>query len=96
MLDMYSGDKTCPLSTMVFLCDQASRLHLEPVITFDQPRDYKAAEIIQDSPPDSDLKSIVPLLGCFHTFMNLLGAIGTLMKGTGLCIPIFAAAGYFT
>ena len=24
------------------------------------------------------------MLGCFHTFMNLLGAIGTLMEGTGL------------
>ena len=24
------------------------------------------------------------MLGCFHTLMNLLGAIGTLMEGTGL------------
>ena len=32
----------------------------------------------------SPLKSIVLMLGGFHTFMNLLGAIGTLMEGTGL------------
>ena len=24
------------------------------------------------------------MLGCFHTLMNLLGAIGSLMEGTGL------------
>jgi hypothetical protein len=28
--------------------------------------------------------------------MNLLGTIGTLMEGTGLCVPIFAAAGHFS
>ena len=55
-----------------------------PVVTFDQPLYWKASEIIEDSPSGSHLKSIVLLLGCFHTFMNLLGAIDTLMKGTGL------------
>ena len=84
MLDMYSGDRTCILSTLEFLCGLASKHHLEPVITFDQPLYWKAAEIIQDSPSNSHLKSIVLLLGCFHTLMNLLGAIGTLMEDTGL------------
>jgi len=37
-----------------------------------------------DAPQSSHLKSIFLMLGCFHTFMNLLGAIGTLMEGTGL------------
>ena len=36
------------------------------------------------APQNSHLKSIVIMLGCFHTFMNVLGAIGTLMAGTGL------------
>ena len=48
-----------------------------------QPLYQKAAEIIQESPSNSHLKSIVLLLGCFHTFMNLLGAIGTLLEDTG-------------
>lgn len=48
MIDLYSGDKTCILSTLDFVC------------------------------------GIVLMLGGFHTFVNLLGAIGTLMKGTGL------------
>lgn len=53
-------------------------------ITFDQPLYWKAAEIIQNSASGSELKSIVLLLGCFHTFMNVLGTIGILMNGTGL------------
>ena len=33
---------------------------------------------------DSPIKHIVLLLGSFHTFMNVLGAIGHLMDGSGL------------
>ena len=84
MIDMYSGDKTCILSTLEFLCKLASKHHVTPIITFDQPLYWKAAEIILDAVQSSSLKGIVLLLGCFHTFMNLLGAIGTLMKDTGL------------
>ena len=84
MIDMYSGNKTCILSTLEFLCNLAHKYNLDPVITFDQPLYWKAAEIIHTSPLNSHLKSIVLLLGGFHTLMNLLGAIGTLMNGTGL------------
>ncbi|KAG7178151.1 hypothetical protein Hamer_G003931 [Homarus americanus] len=82
MIDLYSGDKTCILSTLDFVCDLATKHHAPPIITFDQPLYWKAAEIIMDAPQSSHLKSIVLMLGCFHTFMNLLGAIGTLMEGT--------------
>jgi hypothetical protein len=54
------------------------------IVTFDQPLYWKAAEIIRDAPKSSHLKAIVLMLGCFHTLMNLLGAIGTLMEGTRL------------
>ncbi len=37
MIDMYSGDKTCILSTLEFICDLASKHNLAPVVTFDQP-----------------------------------------------------------
>ena len=79
-----SGDATCILSTLEYLCNLAMKYKLSPIITFDQPLYWKAAEIINDAPESSNLKGIVLLLGCFHTFMNLLGAIGTLMQGTGL------------
>lgn len=84
MIDLYSGDKKCILSTLYFVCDLAIKHNAPPIITFDQPLYWKAAEIIMDAPQSSPLKSIVLMLGGFHTFMNLLGAIGTLMKGTGL------------
>ena len=83
MIDMYSGDKICILSTLEFLSNLATKHHVSPVVTFDQPLYWKAAELIIDA-QDSPLKGIVLRLGCFHTFMNLLGAIGTLMEGTGL------------
>ena len=84
MIDMYSGDKTCILSTLEFVYNIAFKHHVAPVITFDQPLYWKAAEIIANAPQNSHLKSVVLMLGCFHTFMNVLGAVGTLMAGTGL------------
>nr|XP_055038535.1 uncharacterized protein LOC129426304 [Misgurnus anguillicaudatus] len=84
MIDLYSGDKNCILSTLDFVCDLAIKHNAPPIIKFDQPLYWKAAEIIMDAPQSSPLKNIVFMLGGFHTFMNLLGAIGTLMEGTGL------------
>lgn len=84
MIDMYPGDKSCILSTLEFLSDLAVRYHFPPVVTFDQPLYWKASEIIQTAPDNSHLKGIVLRPGIFHAFMNLLGAIGTLMAGTGL------------
>jgi hypothetical protein len=58
--------------------------NLPTIIAFDQPLYWKVAEIIIDAPQSSLLKGIVLILGCVHTRMNLLGAIGTLIEGTGL------------
>ena len=84
MINLYSGDKSCILSTLDFVCTLAISHNLPTIVTFDQPLYWKAAEIIIDAPQSSHLKGIVLMLGCFHTLMNLLGAIGTLMEGTGL------------
>ena len=70
--------------TLEYVYNIAFKHHVPPVITFGQPLYWKASEIIADAPQNSHLKSIVVMLGCFHTFMNVLGAIGTLMAGTGL------------
>jgi len=84
MINMYSGDKSCIVSTLDFVCNNAMKHNLPTIVTFYQPLYWKAAEIIIDAPQSSHLKGIVLMLGCFHTLMNLLGAIGTLMEGTGL------------
>ena len=46
MTDLYSGDKTCILSTLHFVCDLANKHQVPSIITFDQPLYWKAAEII--------------------------------------------------
>lgn len=84
MIDMSPSDPTCILSTLTFICNLAARHSIPPIVTFDQPLFFKASEIIYNSPENSDLKNIVLMLGSFHTLMNLLGAIGTLMQGSGL------------
>ena len=84
MINLYSGDKSCILSTLDFVCNLAMRHNLPTIVTFDQPLYWKATEIIIDAPQSSHLKGIVLMLGCFHTLMNLLGVIGSLMEGTGL------------
>lgn len=84
MIDMLSGDKTCIMSTLDFLYGLASKCNFAPIITFDQPLYWETAEKIHHSSTDSHLNAIVLLLGGFHTFMNLLGANGALMDGTGL------------
>ena len=84
MIDMYPGDRTCILSTLEFICKLASKHNISPVVTFDQPLFWKASEIVHEVEDNSPVRDVVLLLGSFHTFMNLLGAIGTLMDGSGL------------
>ena len=54
------------------------------IITFDQPLFWKVSEIVNAFTDDSPIKDVILLIGTFHTFMNVLGAIGTLMDNTGL------------
>lgn len=84
MIDMNPGDKTCILSTLEYLCKLSSKHNMPAIITFDQPLFWKASEIANAVPDDSPIRNVVLMLGSFHTFMNLLGAIGTLMDGSGI------------
>jgi len=63
---MYSGDKSCIVSTLDFVCNNAMKHNLPTIVTFYQPLYWKAAEIIIDAPQSSHLKGIVLMLGCFH------------------------------
>ena len=69
---------------MNFVSGLSKRYGIPTVVTLDQPLFWKASEIILDSPKDSHIKDIVLMLGSFHLLMNLLGAIGYLMEGSGL------------
>ena len=84
MIDMNASDISCVYSTMLFICSQARRYNVTPVLTFDQPLYWKAFTIITNEPENSDLKSIVLRLGGFHMEMSYLGCIGNIMNGSGL------------
>ena len=81
-IDLYPGDKTCILSTLI--CKLANKQSITPVVTFDQPLFWKASEVQYEVSDRFSIQDVVLLLGSFHTFMNLLGAIGTLMDSSGL------------
>ena len=84
MIDLYPGDKTCIVSTLEYICKLGYKQNITPVVTFDQPLFWKASEVQQEVSDENPIQDVVLLLGGFHTFMNLLGAIGTLMDGSGL------------
>ncbi|CAH0757850.1 unnamed protein product [Diatraea saccharalis] len=53
------------------------------IVTFDQPLYYKSQEILHSSKDDA-LKNVVVRLGGFHMLMSFLGAIGFIMKESGI------------
>ena len=79
-IDMNPNNEQCIYSTLMFIIEQAKQLNVQvPCVTFDQPLWLKATGIIAESK-----LNIVARLGGFHTAMSFLGAIGKLMKGSGL------------
>ena len=84
MIDMHPTEPACILSTLNFLHGLAAQHNFMTVVTFDQPLFYKAYLLINNQPPDSPLRKIIVRLGGFHTIMSFLGAIGTLMGGSGI------------
>lgn len=85
MIDMNPSDVTCVSSTLKFGSEHTQRHNIaNPIVTFDQPLWWKAFNIIQTEPADSDLRKVILRLGAFHTEMSFLGTIGHLMAGSGL------------
>lgn len=85
MIDMNPSNVTCVSSTLKFVSEHAQRHNIaNPIVTFDQPLWWKAFNIIQTEPADSDLRKVILRLGAFHTEMSFLGTIGHLMAGSGL------------
>ena len=67
---------------MKYICSQARRLQVTPVLTFDQPLYFKALVIVENE--NSDVKQVVLRLSGMHIEMSLLGAIGHVMADSGL------------
>ena len=52
----------------------------ETTLTFDQPLYIKSEEIVRSK----NIKSVVIWLGSFHTLISVVGAIFSVMKGSGI------------
>ena len=80
IIDLYPSDKSCIYSTLLLVIEQVKRMRVPvPCVTFDQPLWWKACGINEEAGLD-----IVIRLGGFHTVMSYLGAVGKVMKGSGI------------
>ena len=74
IIDINPSDYTCLYSTLLYVIDQSKKLGMiTPCVTFDQPLWFKAKSL-----------DIVVCLGGFHTLMSFVGAVGSLIVGSGL------------
>ena len=78
MIDTNPSDVTCVSSTLKFVSEHVQRHNIA------NPMWWKAFNIIQTEPADSDLRKVILRLGAFHTEMSFLGTIGHHMGGSGL------------
>ena len=80
IIDVNPSDKSCMLSTLLFIADQASKLGIQtPCVTFDQPLWIKAVAIVS-----CQSFNIVCRMGVFHMIMSFLGSNGHVMQCSGL------------
>ena len=84
IIDRNPSDMNCVYSTLRYIITHAIRHNVAPIMTFDQPLWLKAVIIQASVSPDNGIRSIVVLLGGFHTQMSMLGVIGGIMAGSGL------------
>ena len=69
---------------MKFISNQAKKYELTPVVTFDQPLDWKAMTNIKSADQSDNVSKIILRLEGFHTVTSFLGSIGHVMNGSGL------------
>jgi hypothetical protein len=92
IIDLNPSDKSCILSTFLFVCNQAKLLDIEvPCVTFDQPLWIKAVEV-----STAERFNIVCRLGVFHLIMSYLGSICSVMAGSGLTQSLECCYGPYT
>ena len=72
MIDMDPSDLTCFYPTLKFVCAQAKRLGVTPILTFDQPLWWKAILIVSMEPQSSNSREIVLRPGGLHMEMSFL------------------------
>ena len=84
ILNLDPTDNTCLWSTLNYFVDYCERYRVIPFLTFDRQLWDKAFKMIQAAPHGHRVKTIRLILGLFHVELSFLGAVGTLMEGSGL------------
>lgn len=56
MIDLNPSDMSCVYSTLQFVCNQAEKLNVKPVLTFDQPLYWKAQQIVCSEAAEDNVK----------------------------------------
>ncbi|GBN55532.1 hypothetical protein AVEN_51159-1 [Araneus ventricosus] len=80
-----ASDYNTTYTTLLCALENAKRYgHNVCIVTFDQPLYTKAREIVAAAPEGSDLSKIVIRLGGFHFLSSFSGAIGYIMRGSGI------------
>jgi len=81
IIDLKPSDESCIYPTLPHVIEQTSRLNKQAVacVTFDKPLYIKAVDIATVAN-----LNVVCRLGGFHILMIFLGAIGYVMKGSGI------------
>ena len=83
-INMDPKDITCIESTLYYFAEYCHKYGITPIVTFDRQLWNEAFKLIKSKNSNDQLKNIVLMLGCFHVELSFLGAIGTLMEGSGL------------
>lgn len=81
MVDLDPNSWRCIYSVLVWGRDQCLKYDIIPMFTFDQPIWWNARQLKNH---EEDLSTVILNLGAFHTDMSFLGAIGSIMKSSGL------------
>ena len=84
ILNLDPTDNTCLWSTRNYFVDYCERYRVIPFLTFDRRLWDKAFKMIQAAPDGHRVKKIKLILELFHVELSFVGAVGTLMEGSGL------------
>ena len=90
LIDLNPSDETTLYSCILFIEFQVEKLKLtETMLTFGQPIYINSEETVRSK----NIKSVVIRSGSFHTLMSAVGAIFSVMKGSGIDSALGCAYG---
>ena len=79
------GNPSTIYTSLLFAAEHSKKYNQSNcIVTFDQPLYAKAMDIVMGADKKNPVASVVVRLGGFHLLMSFMGAIGTIMSGSGI------------